>query len=156
VIEKINLKRQDFIVVVAGTGPKSEQFLSALETRVGAHRISNYHEVEPQNMGQIWNQIGVLLSCPQAESFGRTLREAISFGVPIWISPTSGGLEFTETLKSGYFQVLEPVLDVEKLAQQFLSLSKIKIDYDSAKIIVDDNNSFTRKLIDSWLKLAEI
>lgn len=156
VIEKINLKRQDFTVVVAGTGPKSEEFLSALETRVGAHRISNYHEVEPQNMGPIWNQIGVLLSCPQAESFGRTLREAISFGVPIWISPTSGGLEFTETLKSGYFQVLEPVLDAEQLAQQFLSLSKIKIDYDSANIIVDENNSFTRKLIDGWLKLAEI
>ena len=156
VIEQINLKRQDFTVVVVGSGPKSQEFLNALETRVGTHRILNYHEIEPQNMGQIWNQIGVLLSCPQAESFGRTLREAISFGVPIWISPTSGGLEFTETLKSEYFQILEPVLDAEKLAQQFMSLSKIKIDYDSANKIVSENSSFTRKLIDSWLKLAEI
>jgi len=156
VVEAINSERQDFTVVIAGSGPNSEEFLTALRTIVGIHRISNYHEVDPRQMRQIWTQIGVLLSCPQAESFGRTLREAISFGVPIWISPTSGGLEFAETLKNEYFELLDPKISVEKVVQQFLSLSKIKIDNESAKKVIEENELFTGQLVQSWLKLAEV
>jgi glycosyltransferase involved in cell wall biosynthesis len=155
VIRKLNIKRQDFSVVIAGTGPDSKEFLTELEDIIGANRIHNFFEVRPEDMDMVWKQIGILLSCPQAESFGRSLREAIAHEVPIWITPTSGGLDFSATLKPGYFQIISSPLEIEIIAEQYHSLSEISIDVETINAVIKDNGSYIRKLVDSWLALSE-
>lgn len=155
VIEKLNSKRQDFKIVIAGSGEHSPDFLNKLERVVGQDRIALFGEVEPRKMGEIWSKIGVLLSCPQAESYGRTLREAISFGVPIWISHTSGGLDFTRKINSDYYELLNSKIISDEIARQFKKLSEVKIDKNRAAFGIEENEVLIRKLIMSWLNLAK-
>lgn len=153
-VRKLNTIRQDFLIIIAGSGKKSDVFLAELREIVGMKRVVNFGEIESEQIANVWNQIGVLLSCPPAESYGRTLREAISYGVPIWITRTSGGEEFSKMLKPEYFQFLENVTESRDLEFQFSLLSKAKIDSKDVTQIIEKEKLLVGKLIDSWLKFS--
>jgi glycosyltransferase involved in cell wall biosynthesis len=156
IIEKLNSTKLDFKVVIAGSGPASMEFISRLSSILDKSQVVYCGEVPSHEMAEIWDQIGVLISCPPSESYGRALREAVANGVPIWITPTTGGLEFAQNLNPNYYRVLDLTLKPKELFTQYEDLSKAKISMSSIKDIRESNDVNLRGLINCWLQIALI
>ena len=154
IIEQLNSTKLDFKVVIAGSGPASKEFIERLGSILNKSQVVYCGEVPTHEMVEIWDQIGVLISCPPSESYGRALREALANGVPIWITPTTGGLEFTQNLNPNYFRVLDPKLAPKELLTQYVDLSKAKISMSTIREIRKSNDMNLQNLIDSWIQIS--
>ena len=154
IAKKLNSQRQDFGIVVAGSGPGHEKFLKELRVFIKDSRIIDFGEVSPNEMDGVWEKIGVLLSCPPAESFGRALREAIAQGVPIWVTPTTGAIEFVETLNPKFFRIVNSGMEPKEIEQQFSALVSASIPEEYAESLNKWNNGYVEELIQTWVKVS--
>jgi glycosyltransferase involved in cell wall biosynthesis len=79
-IKKLNLTRQDFKCVIAGSGLNEEKFIAELINLLGPNRISFKGHVSANQLENFWNEITILLSTSGIESYGLAIREAILRG----------------------------------------------------------------------------
>ena len=79
-IEKLNLTRQDFKCVIAGSGLNEEKFIAELINLLGSNRVSFKGHVSANQLENFWNEITILLSTSGIESYGLAIREAILRG----------------------------------------------------------------------------
>jgi glycosyltransferase involved in cell wall biosynthesis len=154
IVKKLNSQRQDFNIIIAGSGPERKNFLKSLSLFMNDSRIIDFGEVLPTEMDKVWRKIGVLLSCPQAESFGRALRESIAEGVPIWVTSTTGALDFVENLDSEIFRIVSSDLGPSEIEQQFSALLRAKVPETYANHLSHRNNDYVKDLIRSWLEIG--
>lgn len=94
--------------VIAGNGPDDTLMLEI------QHRLSNYADF--QNMGFLagdelaafWNQTDCLLSLAPFESYGRSMREAVSLGVKVISTPNSGALDLFDEVGPEWISLWSP------------------------------------------------
>jgi glycosyltransferase involved in cell wall biosynthesis len=79
-IKKLNLTRQDFKCVIAGSGLNEEKFIAELINLLGPNRVSFKGHVSANQLENFWNEITILLSTSGIESYGLAIREAILRG----------------------------------------------------------------------------
>lgn len=79
-IRNLNLKRQDFKCVVAGSGPDEKNFIAKLIDLLGPNRVTFKGHVSANQLEDFWNEITILLSTSDIESYGLAIREAILRG----------------------------------------------------------------------------
>ncbi len=80
----------DFSVSIIGDGPEREVFLKSLNEILPNKKITYHGHVTDRELNLLWANIGVLVSVAPVESYGRTMREAISKGIPVWATASSG------------------------------------------------------------------
>lgn len=94
--------------VIAGNGPDDALMLEI------QHRLSNYANF--QNMGFLagdelaafWNETDCLLSLAPFESYGRSMREAVSLGVKVISTPNSGALDLLDEVGPEWISLWSP------------------------------------------------
>jgi glycosyltransferase involved in cell wall biosynthesis len=89
--ELFNL-RQDFSVIIIGDGPLRDEVRQYLRTHMPALEYTMVGRISHPEVQRYWNEISVLLSTAQNESFGLTLREAQLAGVSVVARRNSGTL----------------------------------------------------------------
>ena len=77
-------------------------------------------------MENAWERIGILVSTAPSESYGRSLREALMHGVPVWSTDTRGLRDLIQEYPSG-------------------AIRKIVLDNSEAEIIEDLTYLFSQK-----------
>jgi glycosyltransferase involved in cell wall biosynthesis len=140
-------------VVIAGDGPESQPFLQKLADVIGEHRVIYLGKVNHSKMSEFWAMIGLLISCPEAESYGLTVRESLINGVPV-IATRSIGISLLESEFPGdSLQVVNrnlTDLEVKSLIENaFLQ----RINPKELSSLLESDEKSIDTLIESWIKL---
>lgn len=155
-IHKIAKVRTDFRVVVAGDGALKNEFEDKLLDILGKQRVLFLGNLESTKLDQFWNQISILVSTAPAESFGRSIREAILAGKPVWAVKTSGVADLMLELKQDELLLLDPSLSQNELSSQFQSLLSCSVSPTSKKLLWARNATAIPRLIESWESTQKI
>jgi hypothetical protein len=54
----------------------------------------------------IWQDIGVLVSTAPSESYGRTIRESLAQGVPVWAFTSTGVTQLMDICPTGWLAII--------------------------------------------------
>jgi glycosyltransferase involved in cell wall biosynthesis len=129
------------------------EFEDSLYHRV-QRQVSNVAQIE--NLGclpvsrlhEFWNQVDCLLSLAPFESYGRSMREAISVGIRVISIPNAGALDLVEEVGPEWVSLWTP--GNGNLAG--VLIEKIKtFPKESTPPIEFDNDKSVQRLIGSWL-----
>jgi glycosyltransferase involved in cell wall biosynthesis len=153
-ISKLASIEQEFSVVIAGDGDKRVKLLTSLEALIGKSRIIFFGQVSQHDMAKVWDQVGVLVSTAPSESFGRTLRESLVHGVPVWAVLSSGVRDLMKQVKENEVQIMDLTFTSEHLFQDFNSLLNSTVSPETKKLLREQDNDYVFTLVNSWMTLC--
>lgn len=150
------LKQQNlfFSVVVAGEGPERKNFETELKKLLPRERILFLGNLKPEGMVEAWSQIKVLVSTAPTESYGRAIREAIAWGIPVWAIPSSGVCDLQNEVSERYVKNLDTSLSAEHQAKIFSDLLLAEVPLEVRESVIKADKSAMEDLIDSWVELT--
>ncbi len=141
-------------VVIAGEG----EYKKILQDQTDALRISQYFayigHVSGEQLNDFWGQIDVLVSMAPSESYGRSIREALLAGVPIWAIPSSGVMELKELVAEGDVSLIDLQFSPEEQISRLREILMHNVSIETKETIISENQQGIRKLIDSWVGVS--
>ena len=155
-IYKIAKVRTDFRVVVAGDGTLKNKFEDELVDILGKQKVMFLGNLESTKLDKFWNQISILVSTAPAESFGRSIREAILADKPVWAVKTSGVTDLMLEIEQDEILLLDPSLSADELSSQFQNLLSCSVSPSSKKLLWERNATAIPRLIESWESTQKI
>ena len=150
-IRKLAQVNHNFSVVVVGSGNSRDKLENELAQFLPQSRISFLGNIDPVNMREAWNKLGVLVSCAPAESYGRAMRESLVHGIPVWATQSSGATDLFKTAGDG-MEILKITASAEELNEAFGKLLDRSIDARLQAALVNSDQQVISKLVSSWLE----
>ena len=150
-IRKLAQVNHNFSVVVVGSGNSRDKLENELAQFLPPSRISFLGNIDPVNMREAWNKLGVLVSCAPAESYGRAMRESLVHGIPVWATESSGAIDLLKTAEDG-MEILNITASAEELNEAFGKLLDRSIDARLQAALVNSDQQVISKLVSSWLE----
>jgi glycosyltransferase involved in cell wall biosynthesis len=150
-IKKLNLTRQDFKCVIAGSGLNEEKFIAELINLLGPNRVSFKGHVSANQLENFWNEITILLSTSGIESYGLAIREAILRGKKCVAVTSVGARDAKENFGEA---IILTQLDPSSIAQSIA----IEIEAKKTNLNLKDirnkqeilNALYVTELVNSW------
>ena len=151
-----NLKQENlsFSVVVAGEGPERRNFETELKKLLPREKILFLGNLKPEGMVEAWSKIKILVSTAPTESFGRAIREAIAWGIPVWAIPSSGVCDLQNEVSERYVKNLDTSLSAEHQAKIFSNLLQAEVPLGVRERVFKADKRAMEDLIDSWVELS--
>jgi glycosyltransferase involved in cell wall biosynthesis len=154
-VAKLRQKNLLFSVIVAGDGPESKSFEIELEKILPRENVKFLGNLKPTEMVEAWSQIGILVSTAPTESFGRAIREAIAWGIPVWAIPSSGVSDLQIEVSQLYVKNLDIDLPAERQVEICRELLSAEIPLEVRKRIIEADRYALDSLIESWIELSK-
>jgi glycosyltransferase involved in cell wall biosynthesis len=148
---KLAQVNQDFSVVVVGSGNSRDKLENKLAQFLPPSRISFLGNIDPVNMHEAWNKLGVLVSCAPTESYGRAMRESIVHGVPVWATQSSGAIDLFKTARDG-MELLNLTDSAQVLNETYGQLLVRSIDASLQIELLKSDQQVIADLVSSWLE----
>jgi len=140
---------------IVGSGPDSTEFVEELNEIVGLDRVNVWGEIGSQEMPSLWKQTGLLVSTAPSESFGRTIREAVCFGVPVLGVASRGFNEFVQFTDVPWVRVLDrpgnPGQTREVVGELLVAKTSLKV---REKILSEQEEQISN-LVQCWISLLK-
>lgn len=144
----------DLRILIAGEGEYKKNLQDQLDAFGMADKVTFMGPIDGEQLADYFRQIDLLISFAPSESYGRSIREALWFGVPIWAIPSSGVLELKELVGEGEVSLInlklppyEQILILKKILKQNISI-------ETREKIEIQNKQAVEKLIASWTELS--
>jgi len=141
---------------IVGSGPDGTDFVEDLKEIVGLDRVNVWGEIGSQEMLSLWKQTGLLVSTAPSESFGRTIREAVCFGVPVLGVASRGFNEFVQFTDVPWVRVLDqpgnPGQTREVVGELLVAKTSLKV---REKILSEQEEQISN-LVQCWISLLKI
>jgi glycosyltransferase involved in cell wall biosynthesis len=150
------LKQQNlfFSVIVAGEGPERMTFETELNKLLPRENVAFLGNLKPEEMVEAWSQIKVLVSTAPIESFGRAIREAIAWGIPVWAIPSSGVRDLQNEVSERYVKRLDLSLSAAQQAEIFNGLLRVEVPLTVRESVVNADKKAMEDLVESWVELC--
>jgi glycosyltransferase involved in cell wall biosynthesis len=145
--------RQDFSVVIIGTGPELFNLEKDLGELLPAVRVIFLGELPAKSLQLAWSKINVLISMAQSESYGRAMREALVAGVPVWATKSSGVEDLISKAGKDAVRILDLKKSNHELSKELDQLLKSKVPQSFRKQFIKDNSTYAHLLAKSWVNL---
>jgi glycosyltransferase involved in cell wall biosynthesis len=152
-IKTLSLVRGDFTVLIAGSGPHEGRFLTEINKLVPKSKVTFFGQLSENELKQVWNQIGVLVSTAPSESYGRVMREALVAGIPVWATESSGVKDLISKAGKEAVKLLDLTKRSVELSIEFDQLLKAKVPLRFRKQFMKDNSTYAQLLAKSWVDL---
>jgi len=152
-IKCLNKVRQDFSVVIIGTGPELFNLEKDLGELLPAVRVIFLGELPAKSLQLAWSKINVLISMAQSESYGRAMREALVAGVPVWATKSSGVEDLISKAGKDAVRILDLKKSNHELSKELDQLLKSKVPQSFRKQFIKDNSTYAHLLAKSWVNL---
>ena len=154
-VAKLRSQNLSFSVVIAGDGPERQILEVKLATLLPRENVKFLENLNQTEMHKAWSQIGILVSTPPTESYGRAIREALAWGIPVWATPSSGVSDLQLEVSQNYVKNLAIDLPAKRQAEIFNELLSVKIPFEVRKSIVQADLKALHALIHSWIDLCD-
>lgn len=150
-IRSLNLKRQDFKCVVAGSGPDEKNFIAKLIDLLGPTRVTFKGHVSANQLEDFWNEITILLSTSDIESYGLAIREAILRGKKCVAVTSVGARDAKKNFNDAItLAKLDPVEIAQSIADE-IEINKSNLNLESIRNKQEIlNASYVSELVNSW------
>ncbi len=143
------------ILNIVGSGPDHTKFVEELKEIVGSERVNVWGEISPQEMPSLWKQTGLLVSTAPSESFGRTIREAACFGVPVLGVASRGFNEFAHFTDVPWVRVLDQSGNPGQTQEVVRELLVAKTSLKVREKILSEQEEQISNLVQCWILLLE-
>ena len=143
------------ILNIVGSGPDQTKFVEELKEIVGSERVNVWGEIGPQEMPSLWKQTGLLVSTAPSESFGRTIREAACFGVPVLGVASRGFNEFAHSTDVPWVRVLDQLGNPGQTQEVVRELLVAKTSLKVREKILSEQEEQISNLVQCWISLLE-
>jgi len=152
-IKSLTVVRDDFTVVIAGSGPEESRFLEEIKELLPKSKIRFLGHLSETELKKVWREIGVLVSTAPAESYGRVMREALVAGIPIWATKSSGVEDLISKAGKDAVKILDLTKSNHELSKEFDQLLKGKVSLSFREQFIKDNSTYAQLLAKSWVDL---
>lgn len=145
----------DLEIYVVGEGPHKEfleQTLKDCDLLKISHFLGNRTQEE---LSWLWKEFGCIASFAPSESFGRTAREALVYGVPVLAKHSSGMTELHELFDENGIWFIENK-DDEEIVSLFKFLTDFVVSQEVSDEIVKRVKSLSDALAQSWIACANL
>jgi len=154
-VTSLTVVRDDFTVVIAGSGPDESRFLEEIKNVLPKSKIRFLGHLPEKELQKVWKEIGVLVSTAPAESYGRAMREALVAGVPVWATKSSGVEDLISQAGKDAVKILDLTKSNHELSKEFDQLLKSKVSLSFRKQFKKDNSTYAQLLAKSWVDLID-
>jgi glycosyltransferase involved in cell wall biosynthesis len=152
-VRTLNEKNQEFQVVMAGSGHLLDHVLDELNSVLGETRFTYLGLLPQEELGKVFEQMDILISFAESESYGLAIREALLFGKPV-LGVKSGGISRLQAIVGskhvGYLKNFDDISIVESAIQKLLA-SEIQVE--TIRKLKEQDKTYLATLIQSWLAL---
>lgn len=152
-IKSLAIVRDDFTVLIAGGGPAESRFLEEIKQLLPNSKIRFLGHLSEKELKKVWREIGILVSTAPAESYGRSMRQALVAGVPIWATNSSGVEDLISRFGKNAVRVLDLTKSHYELSLELDQLIKSKVSQKFRKQFIKDNATYAELLAKSWIDL---
>jgi glycosyltransferase involved in cell wall biosynthesis len=150
-IKELNLKRQDFNCLIAGSGPGENNFISELVDLLGPARVTFKGHVSENELDNFWNEITILLSTSNIESYGLAIREAILRGKRCVAVTSVGARDAKENFGEAISLAELDASDIANVLNVGITNRSNTVNIDAIKSKQEIMNSeYVRELVNSW------
>jgi glycosyltransferase involved in cell wall biosynthesis len=150
------LPRESFAnVVIAGSGELKADFISRLSQLIGAEHVIYLGHLDPDSQHEFWDKVGVLISFPQFEAYGVSMRESLCQGVPVLTTRTIGSELLESECSKNWIRILKNIRDPEELANNLELAFSTETDDSLKERYLTSNIENKVRLIRSWLPVPE-
>jgi glycosyltransferase involved in cell wall biosynthesis len=153
-VAKLRQQNLFFSVIIAGEGPERENFEDKLKKLLPRENVAFLGNLKAEEMVEAWSQIKVLVSTAPTESFGRSIREAIAWGIPVWAIPSSGVCDLQNEVPERYVKSLDISLSAEHQAEIFSELLLVEVPLRVRERVVNADKRAMEDLVESWVELS--
>jgi glycosyltransferase involved in cell wall biosynthesis len=154
-VKSLTEVRDDFTVVIAGSGPDENRFLEGIKELLPKSRIRFLGHLSENELKKVWRDVGVLVSTAPAESYGRVMREALIAGIPVWATKSSGVEDLVSKAGKDAVKILDITNSNYELSKELDQLLKSKVSLSFRKQFIKDNSTYAQLLAKSWVDLID-
>ena len=156
IMDKLQNYNKNLQIVIAGEGSKSKYLIKRLGRILSNENIIYLKQLDPENMLKAWSKIGVLISTAKTESYGRVMREAACYGIPIMTVMNSGSNLLSKEIPMSWLEFISSNDKSEEIAMKFEKLRKQKTNSKYLEQTLFRENTNVSNLIDSWIEVSKI
>ena len=142
-------------VIIAGDGPERESFLKKLQTNIPISNIEFLGQLNLIQMEAMWDKIGILISTAPTESYGRSTREALMHGIPVWGVPSRGMSELIEEAGPVLVRELNVQLSTNDLEVTWRELLALQRDDGYYTEYLQRRKEIVNDIGSAWARLSK-
>jgi glycosyltransferase involved in cell wall biosynthesis len=154
-VKKISSVHSSLEIVLAGSGPDASAFLNELYLSIPENRVQFLGYLHKDEMVNFWSKVGVYVSTAKSESYGRSIREAAYFGIPVLGLPSNGFSELVAT-NVDWIEELSMQAEASVLKSQLLKLLNFSTDDSLRSLFIRNFELNTEILVNSWLQIMPV
>ena len=150
VCEILLKSNSDLQIVVAGDGPDRESFITNLKLRTT--NLTYLGFLKDERLREFWIATGILINVAPSESYGRSMREALTNFIPVLAIATPETVILQDKVGNDAIEIFDPTNEVE-IASKFEKLLLGKVSETKLESIYKEQEKSIVDLVNSWLKL---
>ena len=149
-VAKLRKEEFNFKLVVLGNGPEEKELMVELSKLLPPTKIEFHSFLEPRDMASFWAQTDLILSLAPSESYGRAMREALLFGVPVLTVESSGVKELIQLVGNQSVLTVNPKDSSTEIRVKVEKLLTAGVSHKTKNQIMEVELRKNSLLIDSW------
>lgn len=150
IVGKLSQTELEFNLVVVGKGPQESKLKTDLSKILSESRFEFSSHLTVNEMHKLWLRADLLLNLAPAESYGRTIREALYFGVPVYAIDSSGVRDLVNEVGGESVRTIQFVPETSKLISEIISLVNAGVSAETREKLDMMEQVKNTQLIDSW------
>lgn len=153
IFEKVLVLDPKIRLVIAGTGPEQMHLENMLLMKF-PNQVQMLGQISGDQLLNFWQEIDVLVSLAEYESYGRAPRESISMLVPVIALESSGILDLLESELAQWVSIIDKRVSPKIFLEVGIELYEKSKTLSEAQLI-NLNLSTPEALASDWLKVLD-
>lgn len=149
-VAKLKSEDFNFKLLVLGSGPEEEELKREISKLLSPLQNEFYPFLQPRDMASFWAQTDLVLSLAPSESYGRAMREALLFGVPVLTVESSGVKELIQLVGNQSVLTVNPKDTSAEIRVKVEKLLTAGVSHKTKNQIMEVELRKNSLLIESW------
>ncbi len=149
-VAKLKSENFNFKLLILGSGPEEKVLKKEISKLLSPIQNEFYPFLQPRDMASFWAQTDLVLSLAPSESYGRTMREALLFGIPVLAVESSGVNELIHLIGNQSVRIVNPKDTSAEIRVKVEKLLTAGVSHRAKRQIMEEELRKNSLLIESW------
>jgi glycosyltransferase involved in cell wall biosynthesis len=154
-LQRISRHNISFNFIVLGDGPLRDEFSRKLSGLFGENRITFLGQLSDTEFYNALSNLGFLISFAPSESYGRAIREALAFGVPVLSIDSSGVRSLQLEVNNNWLRIIDMEIPDIQLCTIVEELFGLETDSSLMGYFQNSNHQNSMKIANTWRTLSD-